>query len=128
MYMYHLKPHSPSPLHRYVWNLGFACGAGVRFPDEGEGEVEEEGMLPPVRCFTCNKVIPYLHIENACASDGKTLKEAMDEKGVHRMCCRRMVICVCPSLEETMVIQDESNAILRSFQSQAPIQTEERTD
>lgn len=50
-------------------------------------------MIIPIRCFSCNKVIgnkwePYQKF----LKDGKTPKEAMDELGLGRYCCRRMIL------------------------------------
>lgn len=47
----------------------------------------------PVRCFTCGKVIGHLYEQyKKFLADGKKPKEAMDELGIHRYCCRRMFI------------------------------------
>lgn len=49
-------------------------------------------MIIPVRCFTCGKVVaskwePYQRL----IKEGKTEKEAMDQLGLRRYCCRRMI-------------------------------------
>lgn len=49
-------------------------------------------MNMPVRCFSCNKVVgnkwyPYQYK----IKHGKTPKEALDELGLTRYCCKRMV-------------------------------------
>ena len=49
-------------------------------------------MIIPVRCFTCGKVIgnkweTYLYLLQADYSEG----DALDELGLRRYCCRRMV-------------------------------------
>jgi DNA-directed RNA polymerase I, II, and III subunit RPABC5 len=49
-------------------------------------------MIIPVRCFTCGKVIgnkweTYLYFLQADYSEG----DALDELGLKRYCCRRMV-------------------------------------
>jgi len=47
----------------------------------------------PVRCFTCGKVIGHLWEEyKAKLEEGKTPKEALDELGIERYCCRRMFL------------------------------------
>ena len=47
----------------------------------------------PVRCFTCGKVIGHLWEEyQAKLEEGKTPKEALDELGIERYCCRRMFL------------------------------------
>jgi DNA-directed RNA polymerase subunit N (RpoN/RPB10) len=68
-------------------------------------------MLPPVRCFTCNYVLPFSAVETTCAT-GVALKDAMDDAQVVRTCCRRMIICHPPHMEDMMLQQsavDEQN-------------------
>ncbi|KAF2663736.1 putative DNA-directed RNA polymerases I, II, and III subunit RPABC5 [Microthyrium microscopicum] len=61
-------------------------------------------MIIPVRCFSCGKVIGdlwerYLEmIENEDKSDG----DAMDELGLHRYCCRRMVMTHVDLIEKLL--------------------------
>lgn len=50
-------------------------------------------MLIPIRCFTCgamiaNKWEPYC----ALLKEGKTPQEALEELGINRYCCRRMLL------------------------------------
>lgn len=50
-------------------------------------------MIIPVRCFTCGKVIgsswdKYLQALDA----GKNPQDALDELGLERYCCRRMIL------------------------------------
>ncbi|KAH8916405.1 hypothetical protein BT69DRAFT_1270439 [Atractiella rhizophila] len=60
-------------------------------------------MIIPVRCFTCGKVTgdkwnTYLqHLE-----DGKTEGEALDELGLKRYCCRRMVLTHVDLIEKLL--------------------------
>ncbi|MEM2948064.1 MAG: DNA-directed RNA polymerase subunit N [Candidatus Anstonellales archaeon] len=47
----------------------------------------------PVRCFTCGKIIGHMYEQyKKLVADGKSPKEAMDELGINRYCCRRMFI------------------------------------
>eukprot|EP00347_Sterkiella_histriomuscorum_P014749 403359686 len=51
-------------------------------------------MIIPVRCFTCGKVVgnkwnKYLDL---LEQDGCTPCKALDELGLKRYCCRRMVL------------------------------------
>ncbi len=47
----------------------------------------------PVRCFTCGKVIGHLWKPyTKMLEEGKSPKEALDELGVERYCCRRMFL------------------------------------
>jgi len=51
-------------------------------------------MIIPVRCFTCGKVISHLwliYIEEL-EKDKKTPKEILNELGLKRYCCRRMIL------------------------------------
>ena len=50
-------------------------------------------MIIPVRCFTCGKVIgnKYETYVSLLASDYDE-KTALDELGLKRYCCRRMVL------------------------------------
>ncbi len=50
-------------------------------------------MIIPVRCFTCGKVVgslwePFLQKVNA----GEPPRQALDELGLKRYCCRRMIL------------------------------------
>ncbi len=47
----------------------------------------------PIRCFSCGAVIGHLYEEyKAKLQNGKSPKEALDELGITRYCCRRMFI------------------------------------
>jgi len=47
----------------------------------------------PVRCFTCGKVISPVWEEFKRRRDaGEDLKEVLDDLGLHRYCCRRMLL------------------------------------
>lgn len=86
-------------------------------------------MLPPVRCFTCGKVMPYMAIETDCVS-GMTHKEAMEKEGLHRVCCRRMILCVAHELEDFMSSQapDVEDSAVCSFLNSSDVVCEESTD
>ena len=50
-------------------------------------------MIIPIRCFTCGKVIGnkwerYIEL----LGQGKSNSEVLDELGMKRYCCRRMLI------------------------------------
>eukprot|EP01134_Creolimax_fragrantissima_P001929 CFRG1929T1 len=60
-------------------------------------------MIIPVRCFTCGKVIgnkwtTYLSLLAAEYSEG----DAMDELGLSRYCCRRMVLTHVDLIEKLL--------------------------
>mmetsp|Transcript_14221 Transcript_14221/g.26101 ORF Transcript_14221/g.26101 Transcript_14221/m.26101 type:complete len:86 (+) Transcript_14221:171-428(+) len=60
-------------------------------------------MIIPVRCFTCGKVIgnkweTYLSLLSASMDEG----DAMDELGLKRYCCRRMVLTHVDLIEKLL--------------------------
>ncbi|KAJ2707907.1 DNA-directed RNA polymerases I, II, and III subunit RPABC5 [Coemansia sp. IMI 203386] len=60
-------------------------------------------MIIPVRCFTCGKVVGntwerYLELLEQEYSDG----EALDELGLKRYCCRRMVLTHVDLIEKLL--------------------------
>ncbi|MBN2478208.1 DNA-directed RNA polymerase subunit N [Candidatus Micrarchaeota archaeon] len=47
----------------------------------------------PVRCFSCGAVIgQYYEKYLKLVEEGKSKKEALDELGIDKYCCRRMFI------------------------------------
>ncbi len=46
----------------------------------------------PVRCFTCGAVIGDLYERYKELCKSKSPKEALDELGIKRYCCRRMFL------------------------------------
>ncbi len=55
----------------------------------------------PVRCFTCGAVIGHLWEEyKKKLEEGKSPKEALDELGIERYCCRRMFLTHKSVIEE----------------------------
>jgi len=50
-------------------------------------------MIVPVRCFSCGKVVGDLYekFENEI-NNGKDPAKVLDELGVKRYCCRRMLL------------------------------------
>lgn len=50
-------------------------------------------MIVPVRCFSCGKVVGSLWEDYLkLIEEGKTKKEAMDELGLDRFCCRGVIL------------------------------------
>lgn len=46
-------------------------------------------MIIPIRCFSCGKPIAHLYEKyKELILEGKTQKQALDELGVERYCCR----------------------------------------
>ncbi|KAI8922652.1 DNA-directed RNA polymerase, subunit N/Rpb10 [Entophlyctis helioformis] len=60
-------------------------------------------MIIPVRCFSCGKVVgdkwnPYLALLQADYTEG----QALDELGLKRYCCRRMVLSHIDFIEKIL--------------------------
>ncbi|KAH7139454.1 8 kDa subunit-domain-containing protein [Dendryphion nanum] len=60
-------------------------------------------MIIPIRCFSCGKVIGdlwerYLQLIDTGLSDG----DAIDELGLRRYCCRRMVLTHVDLIEKLL--------------------------
>ena len=50
-------------------------------------------MLSPVRCYSCNKVVGNKWISyNKKLDEGISAKDALDQLGLKRMCCRRIIL------------------------------------
>jgi DNA-directed RNA polymerase I, II, and III subunit RPABC5 len=50
-------------------------------------------MLIPIRCFTCGSVTGNKwQSYQTLLKEGKTRKEALDELGLRRYCCRRILL------------------------------------
>jgi DNA-directed RNA polymerase subunit N len=51
-------------------------------------------MMVPVRCFTCGNVIGehYEEYKTRVEEEGEDAEEVLDDLGVKRYCCRRMLV------------------------------------
>ena len=88
---------------RFLWRASIFAARAVRLR-----------MLPPLRCFTCNRILPFTAIETDLL-EGAPLERAMSHRGLERLCCRRMVICNPPEIEEAMVrqkVRDQSDVLM----------------
>ena len=60
-------------------------------------------MIIPVRCFTCGKIIGSLYTEFVKrVSNGEPPKKVLDELGIKRYCCRRMLLTHVELIDEIM--------------------------
>lgn len=58
-------------------------------------------MMPPVRCFTCGKPTSALQAEfDQLVASGKDKAKVLDDLGVERYCCRRMILAHVPLIDE----------------------------
>ncbi|MBI5001101.1 MAG: DNA-directed RNA polymerase subunit N [Euryarchaeota archaeon] len=60
-------------------------------------------MIVPVRCFTCGKVIGSSFEEyKRRTGEGENPGKVLDELGLDRYCCRRMILSHVELIEEIM--------------------------
>ncbi|MHC1579712.1 MAG: DNA-directed RNA polymerase subunit N [Candidatus Alkanophagales archaeon] len=58
-------------------------------------------MMIPVRCFTCGKVIADVWEEYKERTErGEDPKKVLDELGIRRYCCRRMLLTHAELIDE----------------------------
>lgn len=49
-------------------------------------------MIIPIRCFSCNKPVAHLWAPFNELKKSKSVKEALDELGLERYCCRALFL------------------------------------
>ena len=71
---------------------------------KGRNRIGEDSMIIPVRCFTCGKIIGdafeeytkryeiYKKALDAGEKPKETPKQILDQLGIDRYCCRRMIL------------------------------------
>jgi len=66
-------------------------------------------MIIPVRCFTCGKPIGHLWEEfSRRVSQGEPVKKILDDIGLKRYCCRRMMLTHVGLLDEVLKYETHS--------------------
>ncbi|MFH1238050.1 MAG: DNA-directed RNA polymerase subunit N [archaeon] len=57
-------------------------------------------MIIPMRCFSCGKPIAHLYVKyKKLVEEGKSQKDALDEVGLKRYCCRAQLLGQTDTLE-----------------------------
>ncbi|NMC58640.1 MAG: DNA-directed RNA polymerase subunit N [Candidatus Methanofastidiosa archaeon] len=60
-------------------------------------------MIIPVRCFTCGKVVGHLYEPYLDRlSKGEETEKILDDMGLSRYCCRRMLLTHVDLIEELL--------------------------
>ena len=59
---------------------------------KGKNHTGKPKMMIPIRCFSCGKPVGHLYEEFKEIQEKKGTKEALDEVGVERSCCRAMLM------------------------------------
>ncbi|MEM4662608.1 MAG: DNA-directed RNA polymerase subunit N [Candidatus Diapherotrites archaeon] len=60
-------------------------------------------MMIPVRCFSCGSVVGDLYARfSEEIKKGRNPKEVLDELGVKRYCCRRMLLTHVEVIDDLM--------------------------
>ncbi len=84
-------------------------------------------MLPPVRCFTCGAPLGHLwkpFVERV--SRGEDPEKVLDDLGVRRYCCRRMLFTAVTYIEKVAEFDTPRTRMLRvKLYSVAPMGVEE---
>ena len=60
-------------------------------------------MIIPVKCFSCGKVIAqYYEKYKKMVKEGKAPEKVLDELGLDRYCCRRMITSHVDLVDEVL--------------------------
>ena len=76
-------------------------------------------MLVPVRCFTCGKLIAdkYSDYQNR-SKTGEDQKKVLDELGMERYCCRRMLLTTVETIQQVIPFYEAMHKRNQEVQSE----------
>ena len=76
-------------------------------------------MLVPVRCFTCGKLIAdkYSDYQNRI-NTGEDPKKVLDELGMERYCCRRMLLTTVETIQQVIPFYEAMHKRNQEVQSE----------
>jgi DNA-directed RNA polymerase subunit N len=61
-------------------------------------------MMIPIRCFSCGKMVGDSYEEfHKRTARGEEAKKILDELGIERYCCRRMVLSHAELIDKVMM-------------------------
>lgn len=70
----------------------------------------ENGLLVPIRCFTCGKLIGDKFADfEARTKAGEDPGKVLDDLGVSRYCCRRMMITSVDLIDQVLPYYQQKN-------------------
>ena len=71
--------------------------------------------LPPPRCFTCGKPMLYYDRFNKLLEKNILPEKALDQLGLSRLCCRRMVISQYDNIDKLIEYSLPKEPIRRKY-------------
>ncbi len=72
-------------------------------PEQKNRNLTGEKMIIPVRCFTCGKPIGHLYTKyRERIEAGEDPKKVLDDLGLERYCCRRMILTHVEGIDEIL--------------------------
>ena len=76
-------------------------------------------VLVPVRCFTCGKLVAdkYSDYQNKIKT-GEEPKKVLDELGMDRYCCRRMLLTTVETIQQVIPFYEAMDKRNQEVQSE----------